>query len=29
MTLACTVNEQDVVAVKCQFSPAGASPGAI
>ena len=29
MTLANTVNEQDVVAVKCHFSPAGASPGAI
>ena len=29
MTLAYTVNENDVLAVECQFSPAGASPGAI
>ena len=29
MTLAYTVNEKDVLAVKCQFSSAGTSPGAI
>ena len=29
MTLAYTVNEKDVLAVKCQSSPAGTSPEAI
>lgn len=29
MTLAYTVNENDVLAVECQFSPAGGYPGAI